>query len=165
MILRTGLGPQPMYVLNSHSALVRHALLPLFRGCRPADEPGDGERGAIAELFATLQEAVEVPDGACVEWAVLFGSTANRTDTSRSDIDFGVIVTDEPDLERMRTRLAEMLPTVRRRFGRLLSPVVMTLDQARGLATAGHPLLDAIAAGRVILARHPTLREVLHRKD
>src|SRR5690606_1010417 len=122
-----------------HSALVRHSLLPLFRGCRPGrEDSGGGERGAIEELFTTLRDAVEIPDGEFVEWAALFGSSSSDTDGPESDIDFGVIVTDGTVQERMRERLAELLHIVRRRFGRALSPVVMTVDQARGLLAADH---------------------------
>lgn len=163
VILRTGAGPHPMYVLNAQSALVRHAVLPLFRGCQSTEHGGGGELGAIDELYSTLRYAVEVPDGESVEWAAIFGSISTGSDSLESDIDLGVIVTDESALHQMRERMADMLPVVRRRFGRVLSPVVLTSDQARALAATGHKLIDAIAGGQMITSRHSTLREVLDR--
>jgi hypothetical protein len=108
---------------------------------------------------------VESPDPSVVEWAVIFGSTAHGTDNAASDIDIGVIVTDDTALQPMREHLAEMVPIVRRRFGRELSPVVMTAAHARTLIANRHSLADALREGRVLSAKGTDLGKVLHRKD
>ena len=103
VVSRLGSGPQPSYVINPHSALVRHAIAPLFRGGPGAsDDTGGGEAGAITELFETLRDAAEVPDPKVILWAALFGSTRRGEDDSTSDIDFAIVVTSEKAMETIQ---------------------------------------------------------------
>lgn len=166
VVSRLGSGPQPSYVINPHSALVRHAIAPLFRGGRGAtDETGGGEAGAITELFETLRDAVEVPDPQAVLWAGLFGSTANGEDEVTSDIDLGVIVRNEEAIRTMQERLAGMTPIVRRRFGRVLSPVIMTRAQLGALARSGHSLVTGLGAGRFVAGSVRRFEDLLRDQD
>lgn len=166
VIRRHGSGAQPTYVLNPHHALVRHAVLILFGGGKDATaQSGSGEQGAIHEFFDTLRSAVEVPNTQDVLWAALFGSTAKGEDTLESDIDLAVIVADEMALTRMQERLADMKPVFLRRFGRVLSPVVMTLAHGRALAASGHALIESLVDGRVIAGRQRDVSVLLRGAD
>lgn len=163
VIMRKEFGRQPMYLLNPDHFLVRHSLRPLFIGCTThCDDQRGGERGAISELFDTLRDAVEEPGCAGVLWAALYGSTATGNDDAESDIDLAVVVTDDEAMERMQNRLAELLPLVRLRIGRALSPMVITRTQLRALDANGHPLVASLAAGRVIGGSIRDLRALLH---
>jgi len=159
VITRHGSGAQPTYVLNQQSALVRHAILPLFRG--GAGDRTGGEQGAIAELYEMLRDAVAVPRDTDVLWAAIFGSTALGIDTEASDIDLAVIVHKETGMEPMQQRLADLVPIIRRRVGRTLSPIVMTRSQLRALAAEGHALVDGLRHGRVIAGTTPNLESLL----
>ncbi len=166
VVSRLGAGPQPSYVINPHNALVRHAIAPLFRGGPGAtDDTGGGEAGAITELFETLRDAAEVPDPKVILWAALFGSTARGEDDSTSDIDLAIVVTSDPAMEPIQERMAAMLPIVRRRFGRVLSPVVMTRRQLRELARAGHPLIEGLREGRYVAGSIKRFEDLLRGKD
>lgn len=166
VIRRHGSGAQPTYVLNPHHALVRHAVRILFSGGTDATaQSGGGEQGAIHEFFDTLRDAVEEPNTQDVLWAALFGSTANGEDTLESDMDLAVIVVDEMALTRMQERLADMSTVILSRFGRVLSPVVMTLAQGRALAASCHPLVESLVNGRVIAGRQRDVRALLRGPD
>lgn len=102
---------------------------------------GGREERAISDLFETLRDAVEVPDPAVVLWAVLFGSTASGQDDLASDIDLGIIVRDKEAIRPMQERLVGRLPIVRRRFGHVLSPVIMSREQLAALPLHGRALV------------------------
>ncbi|MES2304967.1 MAG: nucleotidyltransferase domain-containing protein [Gemmatimonadota bacterium] len=141
VVRRRDIGNQSLYQLNPHNALARHAVFKLFKG----------ERTTIDEFFDTLRDLVEVDAESPPLWAGLFGSTAQATDQPDSDVDLAVVVGTETLVDPMLTRLSERSRKMfDRRFGRVLSPVVISQPQLRRLAAASSPLIEALRSARQV---------------
>lgn len=149
---RKDFSSQALFQINPHSALAKHALFELFMS----------ERKAIAEFFDTLRDLVELVADIQPIWAGLFGSTARGEDDGSSDIDLAVVVASDDLVDPMLTRLSESAPMVRRRFGRVLSPVVISHNQLIQLHNAGSPLVAGLRSARQIGGTAPDMEELLH---
>jgi len=140
VVRRKDFGNQSLYQLNPQSVLGKRALITLFKG----------ERGTIEEFFDTLRDLVEVGAEVAPLWAGLFGSTALGDDAVGSDVDLAVVVTTAALVGPMHARLSDSSPTFRRRFGRVLSPVVLSLEQLQQLGRAKSPLVAGLRTARWI---------------
>src|SRR5690606_37369285 len=127
---------------------VRHVLLHLFGHAPSRNDRPRGERAAIAELFDSLRDLVEAGGGSAPLWAGLYGSTMRGDDTPESDIDVVVIVSSNEELDPMRERLADAMIRFQQRHGRILSPMVMTVEQFRRLTAVKASIASAILEAR-----------------
>ena len=151
VVRRKDIGNHSLYQLNPHNALARHAVFRLFKG----------ERETIGEFFDTLRDLVEVDAVSPPLWAGLFGSTAQGTDHPDSDVDLAVVVATNALVESMLTRLSEASRAFRRRFGRVLSPVVMSAEQLVRLHRAESPLVAGLRTARQVGGTVSDLEELL----
>lgn len=122
VVVREGSSPLSPYRINRMHALVELALGPLFQG----------EDRMLEEMFKTLRtivisEAVLGKSG--LAWAGVFGSMARGDQTIESDLDLAVIVDDQTATPRVHDALSDHTETFASRFGRRLSPLVMSLHQ------------------------------------
>jgi predicted nucleotidyltransferase len=115
--------------------------------------------GAIQHLFAEeerrigliLERIRAVAEEAGVLYAGVFGSAARKEDRPGSDLDVFIVVQQEDFKERSGDVLIPALEALEQEYGVGLSPVVLTLAEARRQARKGSTLLrDVLRDGRSV---------------
>lgn len=137
ILMREYTPAQSLYRINPEHILVKTAILPMFAA----------EQGSADALF----DAVRVMIGkarqnahAEIVWAGIYGSVARGDDDLESDLDLA-IVTRTPDQSRaLHDALGESQMSLMMRFGRRLSPLVLSVPQLKRLAAANDPLISAL---------------------
>lgn len=122
-LIRTERGRNVYYRANLGSGLVREL--------------------KVGATLADLDDLVQALIGR-ISLVVLFGSCATGEDTTESDIDLCIVVTEDPD--GVDSRLAEH-PTA---AGRAVSAIVLTPDAYLALGDRDRPLADRIRRGRTV---------------
>jgi predicted nucleotidyltransferase len=131
---------QHLYTFN-HETRLAPAVLQLF----------DAERQRTSALFERL--AGIISSAGPVTSAVLFGSAARGDDTPESDLDL-MVLTAEIEPEAVYSVLVDASVTLEAEFGVRLSPVVLTLEQARRQQAEGDPLIrDVLRDARRVCGR------------
>ncbi|MCB4756436.1 MAG: nucleotidyltransferase domain-containing protein [Elusimicrobia bacterium] len=136
LLRRSGAGHTQLVALNFDNYLIRELLLPLFRKER---DLLDTVRKEIVDAFA----------GALA--VTLYGSVARGQDSMDSDMDVLIVVPNDSKLkaiDRATHNSAEFMV----KYGLRLSPLVMTLAEARRRAQKGDSLLRNILAEGVDLS-------------
>ncbi|MDX2208069.1 MAG: nucleotidyltransferase domain-containing protein [Gemmatimonadales bacterium] len=156
LVVRQGSSSVSPYRINRRHVLVEHALAPLFLG----------EDETMQEMFAALRkmviaEAVLAKSG--LAWAGVFGSMARGDHTIESDLDLAVIVDDRTATSRVHDALSDQAPSFTSRFGRRLSPLVMSSSQfGRMLKDRDSLALTMVRDGRRLAG---TVHELEHLAD
>jgi predicted nucleotidyltransferase len=120
--------------------LVQEGLLPLYEA-----EQVFRQRihGSLAKLLKSY-----------VVSAVLFGSVAAKSETSRSDFDICCIVRGKKQKEEVRAALESRSSSLLREFGIRIAPLILTLDEFR--RGSKKPLVqDIVHNGKLITGKHP----------
>ena len=113
------------------------------------DCPIFAELCAIARKTVALAEPIRqalAPLAGRITLALIYGSVANGTDTSRSDVDL-LIVADGRTLEMLYSALAP----VEASLGRRISPTLYTKREFDTRRAAGHPFLARVLEGERLL--------------
>jgi predicted nucleotidyltransferase len=76
----------------------------------------------------------------------VFGSVARREETPDSDLDICLIVPSSRDKERARARAHQLAPSVWKKFGAQLSPVILTKEEFRRRHAKKDPLVEDLFA-------------------
>jgi predicted nucleotidyltransferase len=135
VVNRTETPGQHLYTINSESELVEQGLGPLFTA----------ERGRVAEVFRWIPERLKsyLSDGV-VRSAVIFGSAARGEDRPDSDFDLLVVAWRQEDVEPVHQHLVDASGELFQRFGLLLSPVVIAVEQLVRQHHGGDPFVEAV---------------------
>lgn len=138
---------QHLYWVNRENLLVSEGLTPLF-------EAEDRRSRAVFDEIQRILEPGREEGPAGVDTAILFGSAARGDDVPGSDFDLLVVTGDASGAERVHDLLSARAPDLRKRFGIVLSPVVLDRQTAQRQAGAGDGLIqDALRDGRLIFGR------------
>lgn len=137
---------QNLYAFNRSHALAG-VIVDLF----------EAERRRTADLLRDLGAVAQSAD---VLYAGVYGSGARGEATAWSDMDVFILVGDERDADRADSRWLEAVAEMQERWGVRLSPIVLSLEQAREQARSGDPFLSEVVrdARRV---HGPPLRELV----
>jgi predicted nucleotidyltransferase len=95
-----------------------------------------------SSLILERIRSVAVEAGAL--YAGVFGSAARKEDRPGSDLDLFMVVEPEDAKERARDAMVLALEELQEHFGARLSPIVVTLIEARRQAREESPLLQAV---------------------
>lgn len=129
ILQRQGSGKTQLIHLNFENYLVKNSLLPLLRQERELQK---AVRREIAQIFK---------DGALA--ITLFGSTVRGQDMPGSDMDVLLLV-DESHKNKIQNRASEYSPIFIRQYGIRLSPIIMTVPEAKRKIKKSDPLLKNI---------------------
>lgn len=129
VVRRRGSGRTQLLSLDFDNALVRGALLPLFR--------------AEKEFQAELRGAVKRALGKDASIAVLFGSVARGKDRPGSDLDV-LLVARGGAKARLSDRALDLGRSFTAKYGIRLSPLTYTAAEVRARYRAGDPLLKNV---------------------
>ena len=129
ILRRQGSGKTQLIRLNFENHLVKNSLLPLLRQEREFSKKVKNE---IAETFKGDALAI-----------TLFGSAARGQDMPGSDID-ALLLVDESRKKNILNRATAYSAVFIRQYGVRLSPVVMTIAEAKRRIKRSDPLLKNI---------------------
>ncbi|CAN5651041.1 hypothetical protein BH23GEM8_BH23GEM8_18590 [soil metagenome] len=147
IVRRQETAGQHLYTFNGQNRLAP-AIANLF----------DAERQRATELFERLAALVTGAGG--VSSAVVFGSAARGEAGPGSDLDLLVLGNDRESEGAIYTALVEASAALELEFGVDLSPVVITVEQARHQKSEGDSFIaEVVRDGRRIFGR--PLEEVL----
>jgi len=156
LVVREGTSSVSPYRINHLHALVELALAPLFLG----------EDQTLQEMFAMLRKMViaeSVLEKSGLAWAGVFGSMARGDQTIESDLDLAVIIDDRTATSRVHDALSDQVPSFTSRFGRRVSPLVMSRSQFGRMLKDGDSLaLTLVRDGRRLAG---TVHELGHLAD
>lgn len=124
VVLREEAAAQHLYRPNDEHLLVRDGLRPLFAA---EDERVRATFDAIEHVLGGKRNSMD--SGALS--AYLFGSAARGDDSPGSDFDLLVVAPDPPSADELHDLLSSRAAELRRRFGIVLSPVVIDAEAAR----------------------------------
>jgi predicted nucleotidyltransferase len=137
---------QHLYTFNRESRLAP-AVLDLF----------DAERERTSALFERLS-SIATSAGPIVS-ALVFGSAARGEATPHSDLDL-LVLTSRTGVQAIHSALVEASAALEEQFGMRLSPVVLTVEQARHQQVASDPFIrEVMRDGRRVYGR--SVEEVL----
>jgi len=132
VVFAKGVGKSYLYHLNDRSYVVRNILMPFF----------DREKGIVNNITNLVKR--EALKSAKIESIAMFGSMANKTDTSRSDVDILIITNhlkDNPKVEAGINDLAEAFAT---KFNTTVSPYILSIKQFKKRYHENSPLINEI---------------------
>jgi predicted nucleotidyltransferase len=129
IIIRQGSGHTQLVRLNFDHALVKEALLPLFR--------------AEKDFQALLRKSITYGLGKDARTATLFGSAARKEDRPGSDIDL-LLVTDSATKARLTDKALEFGRGFTKKYGIRLSPIMYSAAEAKAKYRSGDPLIKNI---------------------
>ncbi len=129
IIVRQGSGHTQLVRLNLDHALVKDALLPLFR--------------AEKEFQATLRDSIKHSLGKAARTATIFGSAARKEDRPGSDLDL-LLVTDAATKASLSDKALEFGRGFTKKYGIRLSPITYSTSEAKAKYRNGDPLLKNI---------------------
>lgn len=133
---RQGSGRTQLIRLNFENYLVKNSLLPLLRQ----------ERELLKKMKQDIVQAFKEDSLAIT----LFGSTVRGHDMPGSDMDILLLV-DESQKNKVQNRATAYSPTFIRQYGIRLSPIVMTVVEAKRRSKKSDPLLKNILSEGVDL--------------
>jgi predicted nucleotidyltransferase len=131
IIVRQGSGHTQLLRLNFDHALVKEALLPLFR--------------AEKNFQALLRSSIVHCLGKDARTATLFGSAARKEDRPGSDIDL-LLVADGAKKTRLADKTMEFGRGFTKKYGIRLSPITYSASEAKVKYRSGDPLIKNILA-------------------
>ncbi|HAX62154.1 MAG TPA: hypothetical protein DCX95_06365 [Elusimicrobia bacterium] len=141
-------GRAHLYSLNGKNIVVRDILGPFFKK----------EQNVLTNTVKNLFGKISVN----LLSLVIFGSMADGTEKSYSDVDIFILVKDD----KTKKLLEKMLPDIEADFyemsGSRLSPVVFTLPELKKSAVVNKTLLEKIFSGKIIMGVSP--REFVYGK-
>ena len=144
VLTQRNIGNTYLFRLNRENPLVSELLIPLFRGER-------------ALLGAALSDVFDDLDGAVLS-AVIYGSVSRGQEEPDSDVDVLVVASN---VEEVNEALSEAAVAFTRRYGNVLSCLVMTPDELRQRYSEEDGVVrEALAEGRVVAGGSPW--ELLH---
>lgn len=120
IIIMAGVGRAYLYRLNDKNYAVKNILAPFFQ-----------KEEDIFDILVTLIKKNLSKSAVDIESAVIFGSVAANTQTSRSDIDLLVVVNDLKDKKKIEDKLFEISGAIAGNFQTVVSPYVLTASQFR----------------------------------
>lgn len=129
IIKRQGSGHTQLISLNFEHALVKEALLPLFR--------------AEKNFQTLLRDAIRTGLGKDARTATLFGSTARKEDRPGSDIDL-LLVGDSAHKDSLTDKALALGRAFTARYGIRLSPITYSAAEARAKYRSGDHLMKNI---------------------
>lgn len=151
VMVRESSAPSAPTRINRNHALVAGALRSLF----------EGERSFVEAEFEALRTLVEeswVGRAMSLEWAGVFGSVARGEARAASDIDLAIIVTPADHVSLVHDAASERTAAFASRFGRRLSPLVLSKELFGRMVREGDSLaLSMIRDGRRLAG---TVREL-----
>jgi hypothetical protein len=145
LIIRQGSGHTQLLRLNFDHALVKEALLPLFR--------------AEKDFQALLRNSIMHGLGKQARTATLFGSAARKEDQPGSDIDL-LLITDATAKARLADKALDFGCGFTKRYGIRLSPITYSVSEAKAKYRCGDPLIKNILAHGIDLLNEK-LKDVL----
>lgn len=125
------------YRVNLDHALISGVLRPLF----------EGESGYVGEQFAALRELIDTAwrgHASALYWGGIFGSVARGEEMTESDVDLAIIIDDKEQVPAVHERASMATVDFERRFGRRLSPLVMSREQFVRLFQLDDPLATSL---------------------
>lgn len=148
-------GAAPVRINNDHP-LVVGALRALF----------EAERSFVEVQFGAIRTLIEeswAGRAMSLEWAGLFGSMARGDATNESDIDVAIIVGSDDSVSVVHDAASQRAETFSRRYGRRLSPLVLSKARFARMVKDGDPLaMSMIRDGRRLAG---PARELEHLAD
>ncbi|MEO5799819.1 MAG: nucleotidyltransferase domain-containing protein [Gemmatimonadales bacterium] len=137
LMVREGVTARSPYRVNLEHELVQRVLIPLFAG----------EQTYVDAQFDALRVLIEESwrgRARFLYWGGVFGSVARGEETSDSDLDLAMII-DTPDQVSAVHDSASIAASVfSRRFGRRVSPLILSRPQFARLAAAGELLAEGL---------------------
>jgi predicted nucleotidyltransferase len=140
VIRKTPAGRAYIFELRREHRLVRSGILPLL----------EQEGELRAEVFARLRDALEKQ----VVSGCIFGSTARREDTPKSNLDVLLLVEGSKDKERVTDRVSSVFEGLRHEFSLRPSSVVMTRAEfVRGYRAGREFMRNVVREGESFAGR------------
>ena len=129
IIRRQGAGKTQLIQLNFDNLLVQEAILPLF----------EAEKKAMGSLRSSVRKEFE---GRALS-ATVFGSVARKEEEPGSDLDL-LLVAPKGSRDDLLEKAASLGRKTLAQYGLRVSPIVMTVAEARQRARRSEPLLANI---------------------
>lgn len=134
------IGRSKVYSLNRGNYIVKDILSPMFKN----------EARAIRELINDLKNCL-LP--LKVKRAVLYGSIATAQEEFDSDIDLLVVVSNKSETKAVQKALADLRNPLLKKFGNVLSPIVMTTNEYERRKKSGRDLIKSVESGIAIIGK------------
>ena len=128
-------GSTHLFAMNREHELLAKGILPLLRVERDFGRQ-------ITRMLKRDFEDVVLAGG-------IFGSVARREESPESDLDVCLIVASAADREVAHARVSESAPTLWRRFGVRIAPVVLTRAELKRRFAKKDPLVESMFAEAV----------------
>lgn len=135
-----GAGSSYLYSLNDNSYLVKNILMPFF----------EKEKGAYRAIV-TLIKREFLRSGARIKSLAIFGSVADRTQTSKSDIDLLVILDNLKDKAKIEKKVDGISSKVARNFQTAISPYIISTKQFRKKHKDKSPVINEILRSYILI--------------
>ncbi len=138
VLVRRTVGKTHLFRINRDNILVSELLLPLF------EREHKMLSVALEEVFTGLEGRVRS--------AVLYGSVGRGEEGPDSDLDLLIVTEDAAVPKILEDRAVDFL----KRYGNILSPLVITLNELRHRYLEGDEFLrEALAQGQVVFGESP----------
>jgi predicted nucleotidyltransferase len=138
-------GRDHRFLLNRNHLLVQKGILPLLRL----------ERSFLQALATVLKASI----GGSAQSIILFGSVARKEEEVTSDLDVCIIVRKEDDVDAMQSEVHGLAPSIQKKFGARLAPLIMTSTEFTRRAKARRPPVSSIMKDGIVVSGQ-SLREL-----
>jgi len=137
VLQRHGAGRTQLIGLNRESFLVKELLMPLLKKERM--------------FFATIKEEIKSYFKGKTISVIIFGSTARKEESPRSDLDVCIIVKDAKMKRKTQSIIDQITSKLFMTLSIKLSSFVFTLNEAKSRIKVSDPLFKSIASDGILL--------------
>lgn len=139
-------GKAIIYKINDNNLLVERILKPIF----------GLEKNLLSQTIATILKRIKLR----VVSAIVFGSIASSTERGTSDIDVLFLVSSKKEQNKLLEELEKIEYDFLLKYGNMLSPLVLTLDEFdKRLRLKNRLIQNIIQKGKSVYGK--TIQEVL----
>lgn len=147
VIFSKGVGRSYLYHLNDRSYVVRNILMPFF----------EREKDVVDNIVSRVRKAA-LRSGAKIKTIAIFGSVAKKSDTSKSDIDILIVISELKDKPRVEASINALSKMIATDFNTAISPYVLSVDQLKKRYKKKAPLIKEIVQSYKLLYGKPLER-------
>lgn len=145
-----GVGKSHLYSLNEKSYIVKKMLKPFF----------EKEKNILDTVASLIKKAIS-KTGVKVESVAIFGSIAQKKETSKSDIDLLVVINDLRDKKKIETGLDKIFLKIVQDFQTVISPYVLSSTQFKKRYREKLPVINEILKSHIFLMGKPLERLII----
>ena len=145
-----GIGKSYLYSLNNKNYVVKNLLKPFFE-----------KENGILDALVTPIKRVLLKTNAKIESSAIFGSIAQKTETSKSDIDLLIILHNLKDKKKIETALDEISTIIAEDFQTSIFPYILSQEQFKKRYKEKRPIINKILKSYILITGRPLERIII----